>query len=636
MGDIKLAKAITESFLQDGLLSPERCPALNIEQGSCTEINDIISDGRITADERPRLKTAFTHKLSQAKAEKLIVKLAGADGNRLLYKGVKHWSNILAEPKLSAEKMIEVGDILWKFASEFKHIVPRLISELGNPSWKVRARAAAILAINISMATEEAKAAIPQLKKLLKDKKYQVRLWAVSALGSLLRERPALEQEMSPALVKALGDKHYKVRKRANTVVTGEWAYTLIDKLTMVNRELNYLNDTLSDSDENSSKDVKPLTLWADSMPGLIANLKHPNNEVKISAAEAIASISVEAPSIAKPAIPELLKLTSDRDGAVRLEAATTLLAFVNSDMPEVIKLLVPVFAKAFSDRDPEVRTKAVEGFEEIGLTFSFGRMDDETKEALANAAPKLIKALKDQEAEVSSLAAEAIAFCSHLLPEDMLRKSIPILKENLLVNKNSEAAYALGQIGQESTDFAQSVIPILKKAALDKGLRYEAIEALGHVALNSKTVKSIIPIFAEALRDKDPEVRSEAADGIKEIGLARSSIPVGDEIKEAFAKAAPQLIEALKDQEGEVSYSAARAIASSTRLLPKDTLIASIPILKEKLLVKKNLEAAYTLVQIGLLSKELVLKVVPILKKALSHEDEEVRKAAKEVIEDI
>jgi HEAT repeat protein len=122
---------------------------------------------------------------------------------------------------------------------------------------------------------------------------------------------------------------------------------------------------------------------------------------------------------------------------------------------------------------------------------------------------------------------------------------AVPALREALkdsAVSVRAEAADSLGRIGGASREATPALLDILKKDP-ETMVRGAVAHALGQIA-----GKDVVPALAQALKDREPQVRVHAA-----MSLGR----LGAQAKEAI----PALREALKDSHGDVRRNARLAL---------------------------------------------------------------------------
>ena len=291
----------------------------------------------------------------------------------------------------------------------------------------------------------------------------------------------------------------------------------------------------------------------------LMTALKDENSDVRSRAANALGKIGDRA------AVEPLVAALSDRNPDVRWIAANALGEIGGS--AAVIALVT-----ALEDKDPYVRSRAGNGLGKIGeyaavepLVTALRDEVSNVRWSAANALGKigsdtavtaLVEALQDDDADVRSRAANALG---KIGTNEGISFLVAALKDEVPYVRKS-AADALGEIGSDAA--VKALIVALDRE--DALLRKSAIEALGKIGTGKIGTSSLsavtVPALAAAIQDKDPEVRSRAADVLGEIGTALSS----------FAAVAA-LVPALQDKDPEVRSRAARALGliSSIESLP-------------------------------------------------------------------
>jgi HEAT repeat protein len=250
----------------------------------------------------------------------------------------------------------------------------------------------------------------------------------------------------------------------------------------------------------------------------------------------------------------------------------------------------IPTLIKALESNDEEIRIHAV-----YGLFFHVGIQDEIVVTAL-------VKALKDENAEVRQTAASSLSIAA--IKADI---AIPSLIESL-EDENSKvrsaAAYALRNSGTQADIVLPALIEVLKDSNAD--VRSSAAAAIAQISADTKIA---IPALIEALKDNNAAVRSYAA-----YALSRDT---------DYKVALPALVEALKDEYAHVRSNAAVAIRGIG--VEDETAISPlIDLLKDKNPSVRS-SAAYAL---GLFSTEFDT-VLPALIEALKDNEFEVRKEA-------
>lgn len=275
------------------------------------------------------------------------------------------------------------------------------IQQLGHKDAWVRWEAAYVLGLQGPQAT----AALPDLERILADpaEEEYVRGQAAWAIG---RMRPNSARSL-PLLIRVLTSKHVSVRRNAAQAIgeLGPAARTassdlepLLDdedpsvrasaavaiwKMGRDARALATLEEMLRTGEGNGA-------YWAaralgefgpEAAKALADALAHPDQDVRRAAAFALGRIG-------PPALPALRRALDHRDATVRCQAVEAL-GWIGPGA------LGPLTA-ALSDPEPLVRRAAVRAIGRLGP-------------AAQQAAPRLLEALRDHDADVRSAAAEAL-----------------------------------------------------------------------------------------------------------------------------------------------------------------------------------------------------------------------------------
>ncbi|HVK09773.1 MAG TPA: HEAT repeat domain-containing protein [Gemmataceae bacterium] len=286
--------------------------------------------------------------------------------------------------------------------------------------------------------------------------------------------------------------------------------------------------------------------------------LQDPSPEVKAAAAKGLAALN----AYAAPAVPELVPLLQDQDQAVRDAAAeaigktgpltaevTETLAgglasedtMVRARTAEVIGTIgpaaeesAPALVELLDDENDRVRAKAVKALSQIG------------EGAADVAVPRLVRALRDPDAWVSALAAEALGEMG-----ESAEAAVPALVRSLrhgTTQVRANAADALGKLGGG----ASSAVPALVQAAADEdgGVRAAAFKAVGEIGT---LTPAAVAALRAALIDGDPRVRSAAVEALGRVGSV-GVVPVAellpllqdsnDQVKARAAQAIPRIAE--------------------------------------------------------------------------------------------
>lgn len=246
-----------------------------------------------------------------------------------------------------------------------------------------------------------------------------------------------------------------------------------------------------------------------------------------------------------------------------------------------------------------------------------------------APAAPGLVAALEDkpkeQRIEVALVRLGPVA--------------VPALREALHDEKGEEgAAHVLGLIGARAADAVPDLLTVLQRPQAPASVRSEAAFALGRIGEPSA---AFVPALSAALKDSNRDVRAQAAEALGWIGTpARAATPAlvvalkDDDTRvtknacQALAfvgdgGAAPSLLEAFQSDRAAVAVEAGRAL---WRLGPKAQAIAPALFSLAAGPLEKTASARDLLASFG-------PRVVPNLMKALRDDEAARREAAAEVL---
>ena len=203
---------------------------------------------------------------------------------------------------------------------------------------------------------------------------------------------------------------------------------------------------------------------------------------------------------------------------------------------PEEIEAVVPMLINAMSDEAEPVRAAVALGLGSAGLTAVKAKTGrDEAKEATQ----VLTKALADSGADVRMAAAQSLAgFMAS--PKDLDFPADPASVASAMVGLLADPSVMVRARGQAALAKVAAKGPIGPPAALVEGLnswplkesREAAAGLLGSFPADPEpTVRALI----QALKDKEPEVRGDAAVALQKFGADA-------------APALPSLVEALSD----------------------------------------------------------------------------------------
>jgi HEAT repeat protein len=435
-----------------------------------------------------------------------------------------------------------------------KRAVPELLAALQDPVKEVRVAAAG----SLSCIRADPKEVVPALRKALADREALVRRAANEALGELgAAARPA-----GPDLVRALQDRDLGVRLAAagalRQIDSGAFVKSALPVLVAIIRE-----DRSRNWAEGDNRGVAISLLGAAgpvALPTLCKLLRDRDLSVRCAAAGSLCELGPKA----KPAVGALAAALRDSNYRVRGMAAWAL----GSIGPEAAAA-VPGLIKALDDEEDYVRSRAADALgwvgpkakaavpallravkkdEEPGHSFlaesaaeSLGRIGADAETVV----PALLAALKHKNQQIRKGAATGLgefrgqekaaipALLRALHDEDdygvgtaasgglkrmgpravetavaALTRSLESKDETVRVR----VAYALAELDSKGKS-----VPALVRVVRSDVLRPRraAIRALG--AMGPKA-KNAVPALRDALKDRNEDVRSCAADALERI----------------------------------------------------------------------------------------------------------------------
>jgi HEAT repeat protein len=478
----------------------------------------------------------------------------------------------------------------------------------------------ATLALHQTRFTTEGIAAIHDvLTTGLKDEDAGVRRLAAGLAGSVRAIPGPAGQRLREAVVAALKDRDLGVRlAAANTLVP---PYSLGPERPVSVREvLVVFTEALKAADEDTRRQAATALarLGARAVPAasaLAAALKDKDATVRQYAAFTLGQIGSEA----EGAVTALAEALGDRAETVRQLAAQAL-----SAIGPAAREAVPALIAAIKDADAGVRLSAVEALGHIGPAAKqavpalldvldkgdkgplpapgFGRFPAPFGQPLGS--PRFLSP-----ASARQLAAEALG---RIGPD--AKGAVPALFKVLKDDAHGlrdTAAVALRGIGKPA-------VSALAKGLQDDTTRLVCMETLGSIG---EAPEKAIFVLAEALADKNEEVRRQAAFALGQLGeKAKPAVPALTKVLSAEENGS-DLRGMAAQALGEIGPDAAPALAALRKAL-KDS--DPDPFVLHR--------AAYALGRIGPKAKE----AVPALKELLKFEDAYVRQAAKQALKQI
>jgi HEAT repeat protein len=332
----------------------------------------------------------------------------------------------------------------------------------------------------------ETRARVRKLIGELSDDKASVRQSAADQLGSLgTRARAAI-----PVLRAALGDKELSVRAFAAA------SLLLIDQAE-VGKAMPILQSVLKES-----KDALPLQLFF--------KLGH----------------------ALKPATPEmisaLLKLAAEEHPLCRSLADMTL-ANVRDKQKDIIAVLETNL------KDQNLRTR-------LQAARCLGRLDPKK---VKQAVPVLRQGLEQKDIETRLWASEELLRLDPELKAEVVKALTPALQDKD-PSVRTRVALSLIEIDEVA---AKQAVPVLREALKDAGMRLSLLGTVaGVVRKQEKRFKLVQPIFEDALRDSDLNLRLEALVQVGTLG------PVAEPLEK-------QLRDSLKDRDKAIAAGSTEAL---------------------------------------------------------------------------
>ncbi len=504
-------------------------------------------------------------------------------------------------------KALAAIDSLDKLGPDAKAAVPALVQALGRENEELRWHAARAL----GAIGDNARDAVPALIKALDDSAKTVQAYAAFALGEIGKaSEPAVEK-----LIERAFDEDPLVRRGSLLAIRQigappEKTRPLFLKMLEEGDPASVLPmlQTIADAGEKSVPPMRELLkdekmcYWAcvvlrdmgetaaPAVPELIEVLSHKEPEVRMQALMALAAIGAPA----APAVPAIVNaLESDEFDAVRFSAAFALGAINQKDEAET-KALV---AAARSDK-PMLKLVSL---------WVLARQNPDNLEVVRHAAEQIVAALKSDDAELRGVAARELSeFGSH--PEIVGPALLAALQDpdQQVVGHALDALAALGP----------KILPKVIEALQVKERRQVAAALIYRMGPQAAPT---VPALIEALREPPADEDDVLFRRLAQLALAA----IGPEAKAAV----PVLIESLSSDEREVRGTACYALG---KIGP--AAAEAVPVLRQRL---ENVDDAartaviWSLLKISPGDAELEKTAVPLLAKALSHEEELVRAEA-------
>jgi HEAT repeat protein len=350
-----------------------------------------------------------------------------------------------------------------------------MVKRLADSNAVVRRAAADELAEHAATA----QSAVPALINALNDRDVRVRANSARALGKI--KQPA--ERVVPALVEAFQDADWTVRHNAALALrwVGEAATPFLveavgDKRPRVRL---FCADTLNRITPRYAAQTSPV---------LIALLDHPEDEIRLIAAEALGDLT----SNASGAVPALTKLLDHPKTEARVIAIKTLGAIgqpANAAVPGLTALLA-------ANQKTIVRVEAARALESIGVNHALWM-------------PAVVQMLQpsheEQLAAVAELVLGRIGTPAVPLLVEALKDAGPAVR--------ASAAEALSIAGPSAIRAVPDLISMLNDA--DWSVRQRSVRALGEIGLSSDQV---IRALNAASNDREEVVRVFAQEALRKL----------------------------------------------------------------------------------------------------------------------
>jgi HEAT repeat protein len=390
-----------------------------------------------------------------------------------------------SDPSLKAQ----AAGVLGKIGMESARAVPGLVKCLADP--RVRVQRSACQALGAIGAA--AAAAVPPLIVIVLDPRSEVRADAAQALGRI-RSEPRI---VVPALTEAL-------QKTRDAKLRAALSQALADFRPEARSAVPVLLAVLG-----KSAPIKAIGVVA--IPDLIQAL--PDTQLRGAAAAFLLEFK-------GPAVAGLLQaLKNDPAPAVRAASAGCL-GLTSADSAKII----PALLDALADKDSSVRTRARD------ILLSFGK----------SAQPHLNDRLRGKD---EAMRLEAVRLLGKLGRDvrSSARFLLPLLKE-APEPVQLETVFALANMGYQPKEAVPLLIESQKNKLSEQGILLLA----GH----GRAARSAASVLGQALTTADARVRAAAAYALGQIGPDKESLPL--------------LLECLKDKDVQVRRQAAAALAQA------------------------------------------------------------------------
>ncbi|MFO0843868.1 MAG: HEAT repeat domain-containing protein [Gemmataceae bacterium] len=206
---------------------------------------------------------------------------------------------------------------------------------------------------------------------------------------------------------------------------------------------------------------------------------------------------------VTRAALPEVLAALKTEDKLLRRAVAEALVPLGAEAMPSLAKLL--------GDADPRSREGAARALGGMGV-------------AARSALPALEQMLKDPDAAARTQAALSL-WSIDQNAEAALPVANLVLKDVDTADR-WEAIEAVGIIGAEARPPIRGLFEVLANALKDRDPRVR-VQAARHLWRRERQAKVIVPLLRDAVADRDPLVRAVAVETLGELGADESALPL-------------------------------------------------------------------------------------------------------------
>jgi HEAT repeat protein len=308
--------------------------------------------------------------------------------------------------------------------------------------------------------------AIPHLIEVLDDEHPSVRQKAASTLGfmALFQDMPL---EAIPPLVQLLDDDEKRVREAALNAL-GNFGPNAVE---VIHEQSGFKSQEPEKSIQKAKGEIDLSSpLYKDAVPAIARALEDENWGTRNQAITALYQIGPGA----KAALANL-KFVAEYEEYPHLRAMALKVIDVIEGRPAQDRQIYNMYVNTDTWRIPEL-IEDLDNEKWMVRRYSAHRLGTYEENA-KDAAPALIKAIKDENSRVRSYAAESLGRIGPM--PGVVNALIEALgDEDLYVRKN--AAYSLGSLGPDGTEAIPTLIEMLKDE--DSSIREAATYAIGKI----------------------------------------------------------------------------------------------------------------------------------------------------------